>query len=239
MEVLYVMTEELRGLPRGIHIPEAVGFEGFEVQTAPLPHLGVRVQVKGKKPIELNHDDVLRMDRRNHSIKRIVGPSFYEQYDQIKMIVAGSSFGVSKHLRFCNDGVAISKEYYAKKCASVLMPNGKWYRTYDDVPAKQGKLVVVYSEPTEYLPTKYHLFLVREDYREDQEVIDSLKSLMSKYPRKPSGVFDNVTKRYWEPWLLSAAKEYYGASKNEAPKKSATARKPYSHHTAYGAQLAA
>lgn len=202
--LLFILAEEMLGLTPGYYTPEIPNYRmklRIECKSG-----NVLVELDGQKVV-LEKDATLRLTRTGE-IANIHGPAFYLRKDEpLKAELAKSSFR-QYMLQFHDNKVEV--DYNCR--AGVLGPSNSWNTVYGAVPKGIGKLAVVHIDDRSIHGKEvYQKFVVRENAKHDETVLQWFSDLAVRFPRRRSGAFDEALRSSWEPFLKKAAEDYYGS----------------------------
>lgn len=197
---IYVMEEELRGLQPGVYTPEIKGFS-YKLRLEPKPG-GKTILRYNDTEVIIDREDKIRLTT-DGQIGVVKGPNYYK--DALRKAIARSK--LPQRLLVYSDQ-EICADYGEN--LRVLNLGNKW-KELRVARSKEGKMVVLYEDHYDRTTAKYLQFVVREQYKHDEIVYAAIAGIVSKFPQTPSGAFSKALREQWEPWVQSAAQQYYSA----------------------------
>ncbi len=196
---IYVMEEELRGLQPGVYTPEIKGFS-YKLRLEPKPG-GKTILRYNDTEVIIDREDKVRLTADGQMVL-IKGPNYYQ--DVLRKVIARSK--LPQKLLIYSD-----QEVRADYGENLRLLNANTWKERPVARSKEGKMVVLYEHSHDRTTTRYLQFVVREQFKHDETVLTAIAGIASKFPQTPSGAFSKALREQWEPWVQTAAEQYYSA----------------------------
>lgn len=201
---IYVMEEELRGLQPGVYTPEIKGFS-YKLRLEPKPG-GKTILRYNDTEVIIDREDKVRLTADGQMVL-IKGPNYYQ--DVLRKVIARSK--LPQKLLIYSD-----QEVRADYGENLRLLNANTWKERQVARSKEGKMVVLFEHSHDRTTTRYLQFVVREQFKHDETVLTAIAGIASKFPQTPSGAFSKALREQWEPWVQTAAEQYYSVQKTVA-----------------------